>query len=54
MKDKIKSITIANDEPYLRQVSSLVDLSYQDEIRNDIKVLEEFCLEHEVMAMAAV
>lgn len=49
----IKAITIAEDEAYLRQISTLVDLSDKD-LHDDIEKLEEFCKENEVMAMAAV
>jgi len=49
----IKAITIAEDEAYLRQISTLVDLS-DKYLHDDIEKLEEFCKENEVMAMAAV
>lgn len=50
---EIKRKTILNDEEYLRQVSTPVDLcntSYKEEI----KLLEEFCLKTECFALAAV
>jgi len=50
---KIKAITIADDEAFLRQISKQVDLA-NDNIKEDIAILEEFCMENEVMAMAAV
>lgn len=51
--NKIKAITIADDEEYLRQISKTVDLNDND-LKKDIKVLEQFCKENDVMAMAAV
>lgn len=45
--------TIENDEEYLRQISSPVDLS-NEEYKADIKLLEQFCLETECFALAAV
>lgn len=44
---------IDNDLEWLRQVSKEVDLS-TDDISEDLKVLEEYCLGHGVFAMAAV
>ena len=49
----LKSITIADNEDYLRQISRPVDLE-KDNIKDDIKVLENYCNEHLVHAMAAV
>lgn len=51
---KIKSITIADNEEYLRQSSIPVDIKNDKELEENIKVLENYCLENEVMAMAAV
>lgn len=51
---KTKAITIANNEEYLRQISIPVDINNAEELKNDIDVLEEFCKENEVMAMAAI
>lgn len=51
---KIKSITIADNEEYLRQTSIPVDIKNDKELEENIKVLENYCLENEVMAMAAV
>lgn len=51
---KIKSITIADNEEYLRQTSIPVDIKNDQELEENIKVLEKYCLENEVMAMAAV
>lgn len=44
---------IDKDLEWLRQVSMEVDLSTED-ITEDLKVLEEYCLGHGVFAMAAV
>lgn len=52
--NKIKQITIADNEPYLRQISVPVDIANDGNLSSDIDVLEEFCKENEVMAMAAV
>ena len=51
--DKLKAITIADNESFLRQISGLVDLSDNELIQN-ISTLEQFCKENEVMAMAAI
>ena len=50
---KKTAITIKDNEKYLRQVSSKVDLN-DKELKNDINVLAEYCKENGVMAMAAV
>ena len=52
--DKIKSITIADDEPFLRQISTEVDIQNDTELSSDIEVLDQYCKENEVMAMVAV
>ena len=54
MEKKIRSITIADNEEYLRQTSIPVDIKNDQELQENIKVLEKYCLENEVMAMAAV
>lgn len=51
--EKFKVITIADNEAFLRQISIPVDLS-DNELSKDISVLEQFCKENDVMAMAAV
>jgi len=53
-EEKLKSITIEDDEPYLRQVSASVDIQNDANLENDIKVLDTYCKDNEVMAMAAV
>lgn len=50
---KRKSITIKENEPYLRQVSEKVTFPDPDLSKN-IATLEEYCTENEVLAMAAV
>ena len=49
----VKAITIEDNEEYLRQISKEVDLNDED-LQNDIEILETFCKENEVMAMAAI
>ena len=51
---KIESITIEDNEEYLRQISKEVDIKNDKELMNDISVLDEYCKENTVMAMAAV
>lgn len=51
---KIKQITIEDNEEYLRQISTPVDIKNDKDLSKDISILEEFCKENEVMAMAAV
>lgn len=45
--------TIKNDEKFLRQVSVLADLKDKNLI-NEINILEKYCLENTVFAMASV
>lgn len=45
--------TIENDLDYLRQVSNKVDFKDSSYL-NDIDVLERYCIENEVFAMAAI
>ena len=51
--DKLESITIENNEQYLRQFSKKVEIS-DPELHNNIVVLQDYCMQNEVMAMAAV
>lgn len=51
--DKLESITIENNEQYLRQYSRKVDIS-DPELHNNIVVLQDYCMQNDVMAMAAV
>lgn len=48
MEKKIRSITIADNEEYLRQASIPVDIKNDKELEENIKVLENYCLENEV------
>ena len=50
---EIKRKTILNDEEYLRQISQPVDLS-NESYKEEIKLLEQFCLDTECFALAAV
>lgn len=50
---EIKRKTILNDEEYLRQISQPVDLN-NELYKEEIKLLEQFCLETECFALAAV
>ena len=49
----MKSLTILDNESFLRQRSKEVLLGDKT-LENDIKILEEYCLENDVLAMAAV
>ena len=51
--EKLKSITIENNEKYLRQISKSVDIN-DPEIHNNIVVLQDYCMQNDVMAMAGV
>ena len=49
----MKAITINDNEEFLRQISKEVALNDKN-LLNDIKILEEYCQENKVLAMAAV
>jgi len=51
--EKIKSITIQDNEEYLRQISLPIDIE-NDPIEDYINILEQYCNENLVHAMAAV
>lgn len=51
---KIEAIAIQDNEPFLRQISSSVDIKNDKELMNDIDILDQFCKENNVMAMACV
>ena len=54
MKEQLYRKTITEDEPYLRQKSTLVDFT-TDDITDDLKTLDYFCNhDNNIMAMAAV
>lgn len=50
----MKAITIENNEKYLRQISKEVNIENDKELLNNIKILEDFCKNNNVMAMAAI
>lgn len=52
--EKLKSLTIKNNEQYLRQISLSETFKNIKELKENIIVLENFCEENEVMAMAAI
>lgn len=52
--DKKIALTIADHESYLRQISSIVDLENDKDLKKELAVLETYCLENDVLAMAAV
>lgn len=54
MDKKLKPLTIKDNEEFLRQISSFVDIENDIYLIKDIDVLEQFCKENDVMAMAAV
>ena len=51
---KLKAITIKDNEEYLRQKSLVVDIMNDTNLDNDIKIIEEYCKENKVLAMASV
>lgn len=51
--EKLQPITIENNEQYLRQISKKVN-SEDPELHNNIVVLQDYCMQNDVMAMAAV
>lgn len=51
--ENLKAITIKENEAYLRQNSKEVNIN-DPEIHNNIVVLQNYCMENDVMAMAAI
>ena len=51
--EKLQSITIEKNEKYLRQISKKVDIK-DPELHNNIVVLQDYCMQNDVMAMAGV
>jgi len=51
--EKLQSITIENNEQYLRQISKQVNIG-DPELHNNIVVLQDYCMQNDVMAMAAI
>lgn len=52
--NNIKVITIKDNEEYLRQKSIPVDIKNDKNLLNDIKILENYCQNNSVLAMAAI
>lgn len=50
----IKAITIEDNEKYLRTISKNVDIENDKNLYNDLKILESFCKENQVLAMASI
>lgn len=51
--EKIKAITIADDLEYLRKISQPVDILNDEELLENMEILEKYCIQNEVLAMAA-
>lgn len=51
---EIKRITIKDNEEYLRQISSPVDIENDNYVKKYIDMLDIFCKDNKVLAMAAV
>jgi len=51
--EKLKAITIKDNEGYLRQISKKVNIN-DPELHNNIVTLQNYCMENDVMAMAAI
>ena len=51
--EKLKAITINDNEGYLRQISKEVDVN-DSELHNNIVILEKYCMENDVMAIAGI
>lgn len=47
-------ITIKDNLEYLRQLSMPIDILNDDNLVNDIKTLELFCINNDVLAMVSV
>lgn len=51
--EKLQSITIEKNESYLRQISKKVNIT-DPELHNNIVVLQNYCMQNDVMAIAAI
>ena len=51
--EKLKAITIKDDEGYLRQISKKVNIN-DPELHNNVVILQNYCMENDVMAMAGI
>lgn len=54
MENNLRLVTIADNEAYLRQKSVTIDIVTDEDLKNDINVLEQYCKSNEVMGMAAI
>lgn len=54
MENNLRLVTIADNEAYLRQKSVTIDIVTDENLKNDINVLEQYCKSNEVMGMAAI
>ena len=54
MTEYQKVITIAENEEYLRQISSSVDIVNDNTLLNTVDIIEKYCQEHDVLAIAAI
>ncbi len=50
---EVKVVTIKDDEKFLRQKSLSVDLNNNDYLE-DVKVIEDYCINHAVFALACI
>lgn len=50
----MKAITIYDDEDFLRQTSIEVNINEDNNLKKDIEILDAYCKENKVLAMAAV
>lgn len=51
---ELKSITIKDNEEFLRMISKEVDIKNDKDLKKDIDILHKYCTLNDVMAMAAV
>lgn len=54
MENNLRLVTIADNEAYLRRKSVTIDIVADENLKNDINVLEQYCKSNEVMGMAAI
>lgn len=52
--NNINLVTIKDNEKYLRQTSLPVDIKNDKNLKENVNILEQFCKENEVLAMASV
>ena len=51
---ELQALTIQDNEEFLRQISTPVDLKSDKDLIREVEKLEEYCKQNEVLAMAAV